>query len=155
MKSSNDRKWLIVGYGSTLRGDDAAGVRVAEAFARLDLPGVRAVPVHQLMPEMAEELSHVERAVFVDAAREVPDVTVDLLIPDDVAPPGVMAHHITPSSLLRMAGLLYNHAPPAWMIRIPAKDFESHDAMTPETQAAVRIAIERVLAMISAECTGL
>ena len=45
---------LIIGYGSELRSDDAAGVVAARELARY---GLRAIPVHQLTPDLAESVA--------------------------------------------------------------------------------------------------
>ena len=59
---------LVIGYGNELRGDDGVGPRVARAVSDWRLPGVTALAVHQLAPELAEPLSLSDAAVFVDAA---------------------------------------------------------------------------------------
>ena len=55
--------FLIIGYGNTLRGDDGAGRRVVEALADTLPPGA-AVSLHQLTPEWAETISHVDHVIF-------------------------------------------------------------------------------------------
>jgi hydrogenase maturation protease len=61
-------EWLVIGHGNELRGDDGAGPSVARAVASWHLPGVRTLAVHQLTPELAEDLAQTKRVVFVDAA---------------------------------------------------------------------------------------
>src|SRR5947208_15429626 len=58
---------LVVGYGNELRGDDAAGPRIAREVAAWGLPQVRTLAAHQLTPELAAELAHADAAIFVDA----------------------------------------------------------------------------------------
>src|SRR5262245_33122909 len=58
---------VVIGYGSELRGDDGIGPRVAEAVGARGWPGVRALALHQLTPELAEVLAGARVAVFVDA----------------------------------------------------------------------------------------
>lgn len=60
----------VVGYGNTLRGDDAAGVLAAEAIEALDLDGVEVLTCHQLTPEMAEKLATMQSVIFIDAEEE-------------------------------------------------------------------------------------
>ena len=59
---------LVVGYGNELRGDDAAGPRVAAAVAALGLQNVRVRILHQLTPELSEEISRARAVVFADAS---------------------------------------------------------------------------------------
>src|SRR5262245_1795360 len=62
---------VVIGYGNDLRGDDAVGLRAAQAVAAWDMPGVCGLAVHQLTPELAEILAGAALAIFVDA--RVPD----------------------------------------------------------------------------------
>ncbi len=65
---------LVIGYGNPLRGDDGVGPAVSGAIAVLGLPGVRALSVHQLTPELAAEAAGARVAVFVDAAVDSTEV---------------------------------------------------------------------------------
>src|SRR5262245_17655736 len=58
-------KILVVGYGSLLRSDDAAGRLVVRTLSAAE--SVETVECHQLTPELAERLSAAALAVFVDA----------------------------------------------------------------------------------------
>ena len=64
--------FLIIGYGNTLRGDDGAGPRVAEAVAALNYPGVRTLVCPLLTPELADPISRAGAVLFVDAAVDAP-----------------------------------------------------------------------------------
>ena len=61
---------LVIGYGNELRGDDAAGPRVAAAVEQWQLPGVRVLILHQLTPELADPIASSGLVIFVDAALE-------------------------------------------------------------------------------------
>src|SRR5947207_2352820 len=62
---------LIIGYGSSLRGDDGAGSIAAELLAeRFKENDVQVRRCHQLVPELAEPISCAEVVIFVDACRE-------------------------------------------------------------------------------------
>jgi hydrogenase maturation protease len=67
MTEQESARVLIIGYGNSLRSDDAAGIKVAETIATWQLPHVRSLAVHQLTPELAAELAAVELVIFVDA----------------------------------------------------------------------------------------
>ena len=54
---SDARPALVIGYGNTLRGDDAVGPRAAAAVHGGGLPGVDALAVAQLTPVLAEPLA--------------------------------------------------------------------------------------------------
>ena len=63
---------LVIGYGNTLRSDDAVGPRVAEAVRELNLPGVRTLSCGLLTPELSDPISQARKVVFVDASMEEP-----------------------------------------------------------------------------------
>ena len=132
---------LVVGYGSDLRGDDAAGRRAAEALAERALAGVEVRSATQLTPELADELGG-RRVVFVDATVSEHTVVVREL---DAAPPaGPVSHHVDPGGLLELAALLGTSPRAAWLVHIPATDLGLGTELSPTTQQAVREAVDRV-----------
>ena len=76
--SSLDKKILLIGYGSTLRGDDAVGRHVVEIFAGRSLPNVTTISVTQLVPELAAQIATAQAVIFVDASgdNELRDVDI-------------------------------------------------------------------------------
>ena len=63
---------LVIGYGSSLRGDDGVGPRVAELVAADPrFAGAVVATRHQLTPELALDMSAAELVVLVDATTEV------------------------------------------------------------------------------------
>lgn len=110
---------LLIGFGNVLRGDDGVGVRVAERLRGEDLGhDVRIVAAHQLLPEHVDLLRDAGRAVFVDAAADVPpgEIVAGVLVPADGA--AVTFHHLTPAVLLAACAALHGHAPEAVFVRI-------------------------------------
>src|SRR5689334_20346324 len=98
---------LVIGYGNTLRGDDAVGPCVASTVASWGLPGVRAVAVPLLTPELSEALADAELAIFVDAcpASEGDKMRMRCLEPADA--PSLLGHASEPRYLLGLARALY------------------------------------------------
>jgi hydrogenase maturation protease len=118
-------KVLVIGYGNTLRSDDRVGYQVAQSVAEWQLPQVRAIAVHQLLPELATDIAEVEIVIFVDAV-----VTVDPVRPDITITPLVAGgdenfstHILTPQLLLGLTQKLYAATPDAYLLTIPAIDF--------------------------------
>ena len=135
---------LVIGYGSDLRGDDAAGRRAVERVADRELPGVRVLSLPQLTPELAEDVTACAHAVFVDASVTDTAVTVRPAAP---APPSWrLTHHAAPSSLLALARAM-GHAPAAHTVTIPAVDLGLSLRLSPATAAHVDEAVERILAL--------
>ncbi|MGB3511128.1 MAG: hydrogenase maturation protease [Microcoleaceae cyanobacterium] len=140
---------LIIGYGNTLRSDDGAGQRVAELVAEWNLPNVRSLPVHQLTPELAEAISEAELVIFVDAypATAEQGLQVHQLCDYPPYPPlerGGLGHTGDPRSLLSLSQLVYNNAPPAWWILIPAVNFEFGEEFSPETAQGITDALSQI-----------
>jgi hydrogenase maturation protease len=59
---------VVIGYGNEVRGDDGVGPRVARVVAGWQLPHVKALAVHQLLPELVESFAEASAVVFVDAS---------------------------------------------------------------------------------------
>ena len=140
---------LVIGYGNTLRSDDGAGVRVAEAMAAMQLPGVEAVAVHQLLPEHAEWLARVDRAVFVDArvTDEGAEPTIEPI--GEPAAPHVPGHVADPGALLAMARLLYGRAPRAWLLAVPGVAFAIGEGLSATAARGVTRAIDQIAGLIA------
>jgi hydrogenase maturation protease len=123
------KKILVIGYGNTLRGDDAAGIRAAEEISRRH-PEIPCLCMHQLMPEMSEQISEYDTVFFVDAdvnASVATARTVEIL-PDTDQP---RTHFISPESLLSLSLRLYQrHPEKAYIIGIPVLKFDFSEELT-------------------------
>ncbi len=135
---------LVIGYGNPLRRDDGAGPEAARRLAGMQPPGVVVVEAHQLLPEHAELLSRVRRAVFVDASAEEGLEEVRLQPVEPAAGAGLDPHVSDPGRLLALAAELFGNAPEAWMLRLPAADFGIGEGLSPTAEAAVREAVARL-----------
>jgi hydrogenase maturation protease len=130
---------LIIGYGNTLRSDDGVGYRVAEAIAQQvedgTLKQVRSRPVHQLLPELADEIAQAKAVIVVDAATPELQLTNVQLQPITPAPPeSQLGHSQGARSLLFLAQTLYGAAPPAYWILIPTENMEFGETFSDRTQ---------------------
>lgn len=133
---------LVIGYGNTLRGDDAAGPAVAELVAEQRWPGVRGQSEQQLFPELADDLSRVSRVIFVDASAVAGGGPV--LTELQEAGDEVMAHRCSPGALLRMARELYGARPRAYVLALPAEQFEAGAGLS----ASIARHIEQALVIL-------
>jgi hydrogenase maturation protease len=118
-------KILVIGYGNTLRGDDGVGYLVAETVAEWQVPSLRSLAVHQLLPELAEAMAEVDTVIFVDAIR-VSDpssakIAFERLSTEEDAT--IRTHRFSPQSLLRLSQRLYDANSVAYLLTIPAIDF--------------------------------
>jgi hydrogenase maturation protease len=140
---------LVVGIGNTLRSDDGFGWHVADELTRAHPQNLTVLKVHQLMPELAEAISEVELAIFVDAgAHGTPStLTCD---PVNVSEADLrFSHDVTPATLIQMAKVLYGKAPAAFLLCVTGKIFEHGESMSPEMTAAVPQAVARIQEFIA------
>ena len=142
------RDLLVIGYGNELRGDDGVGPRVARSVAALARPGVRAVAAHQLTPEMAELVHEADGVVFVDARVDAAAVDVHAMTPTSMS--GGWGHTSDPRWLMSLTRAVYGHAPPAWLVTIPATDLGRGERLSEEATRGMAEALRRVLALLEA-----
>ena len=137
------KKTLIVGYGNTLRGDDGAGVRVAERIAG-DHPEIDCLIAHQLFPEMSEQIAQYESVVFIDAAVGIDHLVVSEITPQE-AGNSWSSHRCSPQSLISGTTVLAGIDPSrCYLIQIPAFTFNYGDDLSPETAHLVDKGVEVV-----------
>ena len=134
--------WLVIGYGSELHGDDAAGPVAARAIEAWQLAGVRTKIVHQLTPELAEAVSEVHSVLFIDASTAVPETVLRLVEPSvggDFNP-----HSGSPESILALSKALYDRCPSAWLAAIPASNFELGSPISQRTTKGITEALAQI-----------
>lgn len=143
------RRWLILGYGNALRGDDAAGPALAARVAARAWPGVTARAVPQLTPELAADLAECDGVVFLDARAGGGTVELTALRPEPEDRPA--GHGSSPASLLALARTVYGTAPRAWWLTLPAVDFRLGAELSPTTRRALEEAEGRLRALLTAD----
>jgi hydrogenase maturation protease len=141
---------LVIGYGNTLRGDDAAGPRAASAVASWDLPGVIAKAVPQLTPELAEPLATAHRAIFVDARLAAEGELVEVL---SIEPSGrglgaALGHVADPRRLLALTRTAYGTCPRSWLVTVPAADFSLGEGLSPAAERGLEEALRQIAARL-------
>ena len=139
---------LVIGVGSELRRDDAAGRRVAGAIAEHGLDDVEVCSVHQLTPELALDLDARALVVFVDAAVDVDDLVVREL-PGGVGGAGG-SHHMGPPELLALAACLGWAPERAVVVHIPVVDLALGTELSPATRREVERAVTAVIDLLRA-----
>lgn len=145
-------KLAVVGYGSPLRGDDAAGYEVARAIAGgrvAHRSHVRVLFGIQPLPEWAAELAEADVAYFVDAAPVAGaapgGVEVVALEPAPAPRAGAAAGHAAgPAALLDLARTLYGRAPRAFLVTVPAELFSYADELSVAATAGVGEAVRLI-----------
>ncbi len=142
---------LVIGYGNDLRGDDGIGPRVADAVAAWRRPGVEALALTQLTPEVAAALATAERVVFVDADAR-PDAPGVALCPLAAAPEvGALSHGADPRALLALCQAVYGRCPAGWLLTAPARRFDLGAPLSPAAEADVAQALSLLAAWLTDE----
>ena len=142
--------FLVIGYGNTLRSDDGAGQKVAEKIAQWELPEVRSLAVHQLTPELAEDISQADAVIFIDAVATNSENSISVQIrqlqvaDDDTS----LGHSCNPRSLLSVTQVLYGKVIKAYWVLIPAVNFDFSEELSSLTQRGIDIALNQVKQII-------
>lgn len=140
---ARETQLLVIGYGNTLRSDDAAGRRVAEAIEQLRLAGVRVLSCDLLTPELAEPIAQARKVVFVDASVETRG-TVQMLELTPKESSEILAHTADPRALLALARDAFGHAPLAWWVIIPVESLAIGEELSAKANAGIQEAIQQV-----------
>jgi hydrogenase maturation protease len=139
---------IVIGYGNTLRNDDAVGPRVVEAIEARHFPGVSTLSCPLLTPEIAEPVSRASMAIFVDAAVDAPrSVQLRKLAPADSSQ--VTAHAAGPRTILALARDVFGHSPEAWLLTLPVVDLGLGDRLSPLAQRGTAFAIQWLAEFLS------
>jgi hydrogenase maturation protease len=126
--------FLVIGYGNELRRDDGVGPRVARTVADWGIPDVRALAVHQLTPELADDIARAETVVFVDAALDDGMAQMSVQSVRAALSNAPTNHASSPPALLALAELLYGRRPVAWLLTVPARDLGFGVGLSLETE---------------------
>jgi len=142
------RDFLVIGYGNTLRGDDGVGPRVADAVAAWRQPGVRALAVHQLTPELAETVAQAKQVVFVDAFHDQDGEEVKLRRLEPTHSAVTLGHVSDSCDLLGLARALYGRSPPAWCILVPGSEFQLREGLSALAARGLQAALQTISTLI-------
>lgn len=126
---------LLVAAGNTLRRDDGVAHAVAGAFED-------ALHVHQLNPELAAEIAACDNVVFLDAAIDADDVTVEPVGPDEGSEP--LTHASTPARVAALSRELFGFKGTAWVCRLPVEDMSAGEGLSPRARQSADRAIHLI-----------
>ncbi|MAF13091.1 hypothetical protein CMK11_21780 [Candidatus Poribacteria bacterium] len=141
---------MVIGYGSNIRGDRAAGRAVADAVALREAPGVWTYSVEHLTRAHAEAMADVGVVVFVGTYDADEDDPVRVTTVVDVPSPGATHYVNSPESLLALFRARHGRRPEAWSVLIPAVQSDLHASLSPSTEGKVLEATDRVLDLLHA-----
>jgi len=134
---------LIIGIGNPLRSDDGLGWAVVEELLRdrdsdPEHPssdgalGYDVHKVHQLTPELAQQMTMASLVILIDASYEGEPGEMHVRPLSHPAQPGAVGtHHTTPEELAALTIALYGQCPPVVVITITGEDFELGEHLSP------------------------
>jgi len=142
---------LILGYGNTLRGDDALGIHAAHALHDFYCTdgNVRVLATSQLTYDLAEDISQANLVLFIDAAVTGPPGEIrseEILSADENVR---FTHHWTPPTLLMLCRQLYGRAPSAVSLTVALASSEVGVGLSPEIEHQIPELLERAKTIVS------
>ena len=140
---------LIVAYGNPLRSDDGVAWHVADALEG-KFPDIKILCLHQLAPEVAEEVSRVDRVIFIDAAAggEVGDIRVEA-VPDANSRNSSLSHALSPAAVVALSRDLYAATPQTFCVTMTGENFGHGESLSPAVAAALPEVVARVECLIT------
>jgi len=140
---------VVIGYGNELMSDDGVGPKAARGIR--DDPrfaGVTVIQRHQLVPELAFDISTAAVVVFIDATTAAQPGRVDI---EPVVPghSGSSSHQVSPSTLVALARELYGRAAEGYVVSCGVQSVELGDHLTPLIDATVPKVIDAVAEIVT------
>ncbi len=139
---------MVIGYGNTLRGDDAIGVLAVETLEEIGMPdNVDLLTCQQLTPELAEELAFSSRVAFIDASvpDENPPGTIRRIeLQPRPVDPGAITHGFDAGGLLALTEMLYSRRPEAVLFTVTAAGFELTESLSPAVEESLPDLLQQV-----------
>ena len=147
MRSPAIATTLVIGFGSTLRGDDAIG-RIAAARVRqlASETEIQVIECCTPTPELAFEISRFERVVILDASVDGPAGTVVSRRLSGNVPAEALGHQLDPAALLCLARQWFGSDPQAFAVTFRGEQFDISDCeLSPGAEAAIDDMVEETL----------
>jgi len=140
---------LIIAYGNPLRCDDGIAWRAAEQL-KPKLPSVaETICVHQLTPELAEQVSQYEAVVFLDAAREGEPGKISCEPISARSADVDFWHHLTPDNLLALCERLFGLRPGAFSVSLCGESFGHGDTLSAVAADSMPKLVDTVVQLVS------
>ncbi|MEL7068714.1 MAG: hydrogenase maturation protease [Cyanobacteria bacterium J06581_3] len=149
-QSVNQVRFLVIGYGNELQGDDAVGPRVAEIVASWQLTAIKSLSVRQLTSELVNDIADADYVIFVDACSDkscARTLQLDPVVIGDRSSKTLAAkdtHQCNPLLLLRLTRQLYNRVPQAWCLQVPIESFEFKEELSSTTKRGCDRAVRTI-----------
>ncbi len=151
MSSNKQNKFLIIGYGNTLRSDDGVGQIVVEKIKTWTSPRVKCISQHQLTPELVEKIAIFPNIIFIDACMNNDDEVRAILLPRFKInnKNEYDGHYCIPEYLLYLTQLIYHKSPKSWLITIPVNNLDLGEKLSELAKKGIPITLKIVKQIIN------
>lgn len=139
---------LVIAYGNPLRSDDGVAWQAANELRRDFHSTARIMCVHQLTPELAEDIRHADLVVFLDASRNGPPGTVRCEAVLAHPREHYFSHHLAPADLVALCDRLYSVKPRAFLISVSGERFDHGQQLSARAVKSVPVVVEQVSKLI-------
>jgi hydrogenase maturation protease len=129
---------LVLAVGNPLRSDDGLAWHAADELRSSGSQSeIEILKVHQLAPELAEDVSRAAQVIFVDAAATGEPGTLSCERVVGSAAGSASSHSFTPAALLQLATTLYGASPAAALVSVAGESFEHGETLSREVEQAL------------------
>lgn len=125
------KRVLVIAYGNPLRSDDGVAWQAADSLRASVPDSVEILCVHQLTPELAEDVSRANLVIFLDAAQGGEPGTVSC---DEVFPHQELlrfSHHLGPRDVAALSSRVYGAQPRAFVVSMNGECFDHGQTLSP------------------------
>lgn len=128
--------FLVIGYSTDTKGDNAVGIQIANHISDWKIPSVKSIATYQLTPDLVNHLSSVDYAFFVSSCQSSSHARTLQIDPIFASkkpprtersaerPHSESTRRCTPIMLLNLAQQLYGRSPQAWLLQIPTANIQ-------------------------------
>ncbi len=142
----------IIGYGNPQRRDDGVGPYVISLIEQQleGRPGIQTLALHQLVPELCEDLKNAGRIVLIDAAlEENPPGWRWRNVATELSGWPSLSHGVSPGVLLGLLQSFYEKSPPTWLVSIQGENFDFGEGLSPEAEDRARKVAEEIVRFVN------
>ncbi len=148
-------KVLVIGFGNPLRSDDSFGIQAVEKLKEtVRSTDIEFIECQQLTPELAEQISRSELALFVDADMDgvAGSIHSRRILPKQRLGGETLVHHLDPSTLLGLSERIYHRFPEAMLMTVTGECFGYGSQLSPEVAKALPGVVEHMRELIVEKC---
>jgi hydrogenase maturation protease len=149
VKTRQDKKILVYGYGNPGRRDDGLGAALVARLEALQRTDIYTETNYQLNIEDGALLAEYDYAVFVDAGHETPEpYALEELFP--AAEIRFSTHSVSAAAVLAICEEHFKTRPRTFLLAIRGYEFDFQEGLSPRACDNLEQAVEAILGLIHA-----